>query len=141
MTHDATKVLMGQTRSNVKEVTNFNGSKAAGIALRLKSDGTLSTTLADGVLIGVSLGKDLSDIGRTAVCRKGLLVPIIVTAAFTPVLGAQVNISDTTGYAAASGGGATACNATYASAKLTGGGQQEDGTFVDIVLIDFPGGL
>lgn len=141
MAHDTTKIVLGQTKSSHKEVTNFNGTVAAGIAVRLKSDGTLSTTLADGNLIGVSLGKDLSDIGRTAICRKGLLVPLIVTNGFTPTLGAQVNISDTTGYAAASGAGATACNAVYASAKMTAGGLNESGSYVDVVLVDFAGGL
>jgi hypothetical protein len=58
---------------------------------------------------------------------------------FTPTLGAQVNISDTTGFGAAAGAGATGVNATYASGLLTG--IMEDGTEENVALIDMPGGL
>ena len=139
MAHDSTKVLMGQSRSSVKEIDNRAGSIAAGLAVRLKSDDTISIALADGNLLGISMGRSLSDTSRTAICRKGLKVPIQLTAAFTPTVGAQVNISDTTGKAIAAGAGATACNATYVSAGLTG--IDEDGNSVDVALIDFPGGL
>ena len=139
MTHDVTKHLMGSTKSSVKDVDNHVGTIAAGTAVRQKSDGTLSVTKNDGALIGVSLGKDLSDIGFTAVCRKGLQVPIICTSGLSVVKGAQVSVSDTTGFAASSG--ATAVNAFYESAKLTAGGVAEDGSLVDIAFISFPGGL
>lgn len=139
MGHDATKVLLGSTRSNIKEVDNKAGSIAAGTLVRLKSDGTISVASADGNILGVSLGKDLSDTSRTAICRKGLGVPVLLTAEFTPTLGAQVHFSDTTGLAIASGGGATGVNAIYASGVLTG--VKEDGTTASVALIDFPGGL
>lgn len=133
------KVLLGQTNSSAKEVDNKAGSIAAGLLVRLKSDGTISVALADGGILGVSLGKDLSDVGRTAIVRKGLLVPVLLTAAFTPTVGGQVNFSDTTGKAIASGAGATATNGTYATAILTG--ILEDGSEADIALIDMQGGL
>lgn len=139
MGHDSTKVLLGATRSTMKVVTNAAGTIEAGKVVRQKSDGTLSLAKADGSLLGVSIGKELSDISRTAICRAGLQVPILLTAAFVPVLGAQVVISDTTGLAIAAGAGATAVNAVYASAVLTG--VKEDGTTADVALIDFAGGL
>jgi len=139
MGHDATKVLLGATQSTMKVVTNAAGSIPAGKIVRQKSDGTISLAAADGSPLGISIGKELSDISRTAICRAGLAVPVLLTSAFTPTLGAQVNISDTTGIAIASGAGATAVNAVYASGVLTG--VLEDGTTANVALIDFPGGL
>jgi hypothetical protein len=140
MTHNASKHLMGTTKSSIKEVSNHNGTVLAGTAVRQKSDGTLSTTSSDGVLIGVSLGKDLSDIGRTSVCRKGLWVPIKLTSGLNPTVGAQVSISNSTGLAAASS--ATAVNAFYETGRIEDGGLAEDGTTLDdIAFISFPGGL
>lgn len=137
--HDPTKVLLGNVQSSVKEVSNRNGSIAAGLAVRLASTGALSLAKTDGSLLGISLGKDLSNIGRTAICVKGLKVPIHLTDAFTPVIGAQVNISDTTGKAGTAGAGFTAVNAKYVSGVLSGLG--EDGVAVNVALIDFEGGL
>jgi hypothetical protein len=130
---------MGATRSSAREIDNRKGSIEAGLIVRLKSDDTIVVTAADGAPLGVSMGKDLSDIGRTAIARKGLGIPVILTAEFTPTIGAQVHFSDTTGKAIASGGGATGMNATYASGVLTG--VKEDGTTDNVALIDFPGGL
>lgn len=139
MGHDATKVLLGATRSNIREIDNRKGSIEAGLIVRLKSDDTIVITAADGNPLGISVGKDLSDIGRTAIARKGVGIPVLLTAAFTPTKGAQVHISDTTGKAIASGAGATGMNAVYTSGVLTG--VKEDGTTADVALIDFPGGL
>jgi len=105
-----------------------------------KSITVQAVALADGNLLGISMGGPLvKDMARTAIARKALALPVQITAAFEPVIGAQVNLSDTTGKAIASGAGATAVNASYASEVLTG--VMEDGTEVDVVLIDFPGGL
>lgn len=141
MSHDASKVLMGSTVQSDRTVTNHAGSVEAGVACRQKSDGTLSQTLADGGLLGVSLGKDLSNISRTAICRRGLAVPILLTAAFTPTVGAFVSISDTTGKAIAAGAGATVTKARYKTGALTA--VKEDGTEVatGAALIDMEGGL
>ncbi len=140
--HNANTVLMGTTQSSIKEVSNHKGAIAAGIAVRLKSDDTIVTTKADGQLLGISLGEDLSGTDKTAIARKGLRVPLKLTAAFSPVIGAVVVLSDTTGLGIAAGGGATATNAVYATGKLTVGGIAEDGTTgVDVALIDFPGGI
>jgi hypothetical protein len=139
--HDSSKVLMGSTRSNIKEVDNRKGSIAAGLIVRLKSDDTISVALADGNALGISLGRSLSDTTRTAICRKGLGVPVQLTNGFTPTIGAQVNISDTTGKAVASGAGATAMNATYATSTLTGVDEDGNNLADGCALIDFPGGL
>lgn len=139
MGHDASKVVLGATNSSDKVVTNKAGNIAAGTAVRQKADGTISVAAADGSLLGISLGKSLSDDDVTAICRRGLLVPILLTGGLTPVIGAQVHISDTTGLAAASGAGATGVNAEYASSTLTG--VKEDGTTANVALINMVGGL
>jgi hypothetical protein len=137
MGHDATKVLLGATKSSFRVVDNKAGVIPAGKIVRLKSDNTIVITAADGSPLGISLGRDLSNTSRTAICRKGTQVPILLTAAFTPTIGAQVLVSDTTGIAVTSGG--TAMNAVYSSGVLTG--IDEDGAEANVALIDFPGGL
>lgn len=141
MGHDATKMQMGTTRSNIREVDNRKGTIAAGLIVRLKSDDTISIALADGNALGISLGKDFADVGRTAICRKGLGVPVLLTNGFTPTIGAQVNISDTTGKAIASGAGATAMNAVYATSTLSAVDEAGAAITDGCALIDMPGGL
>lgn len=86
MAHDATKVLLGSVQTSSKEITEQVGSPAtflAGLALRQKSDDTLSVTKADGQWLGVSLGKGLSDSLKTvAIARDGLKVPVLLE--YTP---------------------------------------------------------
>lgn len=139
--HDSNQVLMGSTKSSLKNVENYAGSIEAGLIVRQKSDGTISIAKADGGALGISLGKSLSNNARTAVARKGSGIPVLLTAAFTPVVGDQVHISDTTGKAIASGAGATGMNAVYSSVKLDA--LKEDGTTVEdgVAYIDFVGGL
>lgn len=139
--HDKTKVLLGAIRSSFKVVTPHVGTVQAGVAVRQKSDGTLSTIKADGNLIGVSVGKDLSDAGQVGVCRSGLLVPLLLTAEFVPVHGAQVHVDDATGLAKASGAGVTGVNATYNIPDGVLTGVKEDGTTALCATIDFQGGL
>lgn len=139
MSHDATKVVLGSTRSSFRTISNRLGSIPAGKIVRLKSDDTISIASADGSAIGISAGRSLSDIARTAVISRGKAVPILLTEAFTPTIGAQVAIHNTTGIAAAKDGSSTYVNAVYVSGKLTG--IDEDGSEVDVALIDFPGGL
>lgn len=139
---DATKVVMGANLSTAKEVTSYKGTIEAGLVVRQKSDGTLSLAKSDGGILGVSLGNDLSNAGFCPIVRKGLLVPVLLTAAFTPVVGAAVAISDTTGKAIAyTGTGDSYVNAVYASGPLTA--VKEDGTSValGVALIDMVGGL
>jgi hypothetical protein len=141
MGHDSSVVKMGNIDSSAKEIENRAGDPAtfqAGLCVHLKSDDTLSLAVADGSKLGISVGRDLSDTKRTAICRKGLRVPIQVTSGFEPAVGAQVQISTTTGKAVTSG---TAVNAVYAAVGLTG--VDEDGSELadPVALIDFPGGL
>jgi len=149
MPHSTVKTLMGGTHSSFKKVTNHKGSIDAGIAVRLKSDDTISIAAADGSILGISLGKDQSDIGRTAICRAGLRVPLKLTAAFDPAIGAAVCIDDVTGLGKATGAGVTTMNGVYATGRLGGtgvnGGVAEDATSdtgsIGVALVDFPGGL
>lgn len=139
--HSATTVQMGSHRSNVVEIDNWACAAAtflAGLCGHLKSDGTVSLAVADGSKIGISMGRSLSDTDRVAFARKGLGVPILLANGLTPVIGAQVQISTTTGKAVASG---TAVNAFYATSTLTA--YDEDGVAITdgAALIDFPGGL
>lgn len=141
MGHDSTKILMGATQSSFRSVTNEKGSIAAGLGVRLKSDKTLSLTKADGALMGISLGKDLSDTDKTAIVRRGEKVPVLVASGFTPTVGAQVSIDDATGRCAPASSSATAVNGYYADSKKTA--ILEDGTedAYGAVHINFPGGL
>lgn len=141
MAHSATKVQMGSTRSSFKHVDNKAGLIAAGLIVRLKSDDTISIASADGLPLGISLGVSQSDTSRTAIVRAGTQVPIHLTAAFAPTIGAQVNISDTTGKAGTAGAGFTAMNATYVSGALTMIAEDGTETAAVVALIDMPGGL
>lgn len=137
--HDPTKVLLGATHSSAKVVDNRAGVIDAGKVVRLKSDDTISIASADGNILGLSVGRSLSGTDRTAVLRKGLSAPILLTDAFTPAIGAQVAIHNTTGIAAAKDGSSTFVNAVYKTGVLTG--VSEAGTSLNVALIDFPGGL
>lgn len=81
--HNPNLILLGTTQSSVKEVTCEKGDPTvfkAGLAVRKATSGGLQLN-DDGtaVLIGVSLGGDLSDKkGHTAVCRDGNYVPIVL---------------------------------------------------------------
>jgi hypothetical protein len=137
--HDPTKVVMGSTGSNHRVVQNYVGTRAAGLILRLKTaDGTLSITKADGELLGVSLGKDLSDTNRTAVCRAGLNVPVLLKSGYNPTPGAVVEVDDATGLATGDGT-KTATAGVFASGRLVG--IAEDGTEVGVALVDMEGGI
>lgn len=80
--HDPTQVLLGGTESSDRVITCENSDPAsfpAGTAVRRKNDATLSVSSSDGSLIGVSLGRSLSDTKKTAVCRVGAKVPVLLT--------------------------------------------------------------
>lgn len=82
MPHNASKVLLGSTLSSARVITAHDGDPAsykAGLAIRQKSDGTLSLLSSDGSLMGVSAGRSLSAHKKTAIIRKGLLVPLRAT--------------------------------------------------------------
>lgn len=141
MSHSASTIYMGSGRSKVKEVINQAGDPAtflAGLCVHQKSDGTLSLAAADGSKIGISMGRSLSSTKRTAIATKGLEIPVLLANGFTPTVGAQVQISTTTGKAVASG---TAVNAYFATSTLTA--YDEDGVAIadGAALINFPGGL
>ena len=148
--HNPDHALMGTTGSNARVVSTHKGTIEAGLVCRQKSDGTVTVAKSDGGILGVSLGKDLSDIGFMNICRKGLKVPVKLATGFNPSVGAAVAINDTTGEARAyTGTGDSYVNAVYASGRLggsgvTGGiaeGATTDTGTVGVALIDFPGGL
>lgn len=154
MGHDTTKVLMGTTGSSVKEVTNFDSVSGtpieAGLVCILESSGKVSLDSSEGAKVGVSLGKDLSDTNKTAICRKGLRVPVKLKSGFDPTIGAAVAIENDTGLARAyTGSGDAYVNAVFASGRVggtgvTGGvaeGATSDTGTVGVAYIDFPGGL
>jgi len=138
MSHDASKVVMGSTKSSFRVVDNRKGDIDAGFVVRLKTDGDIDK--ASGSILGISLGKDLGGAGHTNICRAGLEVPVIVKSGQTPVLGAQVAIHDSTADAGTVGEtDFTAVNAVYSKVGLTG--IAEDGSSVDVALVDMQGGL
>lgn len=141
--HDSSKILMGNVPSTAKEIDNRKGSIAAGKVVRLKSDDTISTALADGSILGVSCGVDLSNTDRTAIVRAGTKVPIKLKSGFTnPAIGAQVAIDDTTGEAVAyTGSGNSYVNAKYASGAKTRIDEDGTETATGAALIDMEGGL
>ncbi len=85
MAHDATKALMGATRSSSKQGTEtFNSDPAtylAGLAVRRTSGGLLSVTKSAGRWAGVSLGRNLSDCKKTTVLNAGEQVPVLLEMA------------------------------------------------------------
>ncbi len=84
MGQDATKVLMGSTRSSSKQGTEVFASDPstylAGLAVRLASTGLLSVTKSAGHWAGISLGRSLSDHKKTTVLKAGEQVPVLVEA-------------------------------------------------------------
>lgn len=79
MSHDASKVVLAGTRSNIKDVSSFDVDPAsflAGFCVSLASTGLPSLLASAGMRIGVSLGASLSDHKRTDVARSGLRVPV-----------------------------------------------------------------
>lgn len=79
--HDPNKVLLGRTLSSAKEVSCHDSDPStfeAGLAVRQGVDG-LSLEKDDGLQIGISLGKSLSNHKQTSVCRSGTEVPIQLT--------------------------------------------------------------
>lgn len=83
MSHDATKVVMGTTRSSSKQGSESFASDPAtfkaGLAVRRNSSNLLSVTKGDGNWVGVSLGRGLSDAKHTTVIMAGEQVPILVS--------------------------------------------------------------
>jgi len=79
--HDASKQLLGATNSSARDISTHDSDPAsfpAGRAVRLGSDGGLTLVKANGRLIGISLGRSLSDTKKTAVARTGEKVPLVL---------------------------------------------------------------
>lgn len=82
--HDATKCVMGSPGSSARDVSDHIADPAsfvAGVAVRQKSDGTISLLAADGQWLGISLGRSLSDHKKLSVLRTGERVPVRISQA------------------------------------------------------------
>jgi hypothetical protein len=148
--HDSTKVLMGSHGSSDITSTCENGDPAtfeAGLVVRKNTSGDLS--LATGQIIGVSLGKSLSDTKKTSVCRAGNIIPVQITDEEDPeadppvgkfdyvVVGQPVEVSATTGKAVSDD---VATGAIYVSGPLKGIDPITKAE-IDVALVDMGGGL
>lgn len=142
MGHDPSKVVLGGTLSSAKLVTNAKGALIpAGLLVHRTSTDGVSIAKADGVAIGVSLGRNLSGLTDvTHIVREGLEVPIQTADGFAPTVGTAVYVDDVTGQAAASGTGKTLINATYKKVGLKGI-PEDGGAEINVALIDMPGGV
>lgn len=82
MSHDATKVQLGTTRSSLRQGTKTYASDPAtykaGLAVRVASTGLLTLVKASGLWAGISLGKSLDDAAKTTVLPVGLQVPVLL---------------------------------------------------------------
>lgn len=82
MAHDATKVVLGSSRSSSKQGSETFASDPAtylaGLAVRRASTGLLSLTKSAGNWIGISMGKSLADSSHTTVQLAGEQVPVRV---------------------------------------------------------------
>jgi hypothetical protein len=141
MAHDTNVVLLGATATNDKVVEPHAGAIPAGKVCRLKSDDTITTAKSDGNILGVSLGRSLSDTSVTAVCKKGTRVPLLLTSNFSPAIGGAVCIDDVTGLGKATGGGVTTTNGVYVTAKLDSIDEDGAAGTDNVALIDMAGGL
>lgn len=82
MAHNASKVAMGSVGMSGYNAADFAADPAtfpAGTACRLKSDGTVSKTLADGSWIGISRGRSLSSTKKLSVVTDGRQVSCLVS--------------------------------------------------------------
>lgn len=142
MSHDESVVYLGSHQSNILESDNWPGDPAtfpAGLCVHLDDDGDLDLAAAAGSKLGISLGNTLSGDSKVVpVARRGKGVPILLTNGMTVVVGAQVQISTTTGKAVDSG---TAVNAVFVSEALTAYDEAGEEIADGAALIDFIGGL
>jgi hypothetical protein len=143
MSHDSTKIRMGTVLRGKPEITTeYPGTSVPGQAWRLKSDGTLSKAVADGELMGIDGGVDMGYAGKIALIRRGYGVPVKLKAEETLAKGDVLGIDDVTGEAAAVTTGVSASNAVVVVGSAAGmKGILDDGTEIDVVLVDMEGGL
>ncbi len=79
MSHDATKALMGNGLSSAKELSCHNVDPAsfpAGVKVHMASTGLPSLLKSAGFVLGISMGRSLSDHKKLSVLRCGEKVPV-----------------------------------------------------------------
>jgi hypothetical protein len=132
---------MGASLSPASEcsVESLPGSLAAGLAFRKNTTtGALQVAAAGaGPVLGISMGRSLGKNGQFSGCYAAPKVALQLTGSYTPSVGAQVTVSDTTGKGASSG---TAINAVYEKILVGGGVSEVDGSAVDVAIINMIGG-
>lgn len=98
MSHDESKVLLGSTASNIKDVTDYDADPAdfpAGTAVRASATGGLQTEdNSVAAYAGISLGKSLSNDDKTAVARTGLRIPLRQKSYYAKATLAVLDYSD-----------------------------------------------
>ncbi len=100
MSQDSTKIVLGATMSNVKDVESFNVDPAsfpAGVCVSMASTGLPSLLKSAGMRMGVSLGRSLADHAKTSICRTGLKVGVLAELKRSTGL---ITITDVTNLAA-----------------------------------------
>ena len=135
------KIQLGATPSNIKQVRNYKGEVAAGRVVYQDTDGTINGT-GTGNIVGISLGKDLSNAGYTSVCLEGAKVPLLIAsdAGLTPNVKDQVKVI--AGLVSDAGSAGVAITATYFSTEKFDA-VNEDGTAnpLKCYLVDYFGGI
>lgn len=69
---------VGMSGYNAADFAADPASFPAGVACRLKSDGTVSLSSADGSWLGISRGRSLSNTKKLSVVTDGRLVPVLI---------------------------------------------------------------
>lgn len=137
MPHDPTKFLMGATGSSDRNVSDYAADPAsfpAGVAVRQKNDGGLSLSSSDGALVGVSLGKSMSDHKKTSVVRDGNRVPLALTNEGTK---SSLTVGDLTFEALTEGTDGDSITITLADTETAGAETVSvDGTDITIGMED-----
>ncbi len=78
---DTSKVQMGSVGMSGYNAADYAADPAtfpAGLAVRFKSDSTVSVTKADGEWIGISRGRSLSSTKKLSIVTDGRLVPVLL---------------------------------------------------------------
>ncbi len=130
--HDANKVLLGQTGSSAKDISEYDDDPAdfpAGRAVRQGATG-LSLAEGDGKWAGISIGKALSDSTNVSVVRAGESVPIECHD-----VRSDLTVGDLTFTAAVPGSGSDGDNITIALIDdATAGDESVEVSSTDIII-------
>lgn len=143
--NDPTKVMMGASLvgASYESVESLDGNIAAGLCFRKNTSTGAYQVAASGAgpILGLSRGRSLGGAGTFSGMYQSPKGVLQLTGSFTPSVGAQVHINNTTGKGDASGGSATATAAIYEKVLLGGGVSEIDGSAIDVAIINFTSGF